>query len=267
MTSTDLAKRTTVTELVATFQQAEAEIRDAFATISRAERRLNDAFMMGECRHMGVRSRYGGHRLDFGSPDDALVDVRRDAWRAIVERLELRRMMSIERWHRLERELADLEPPPITVEKVSAFAAQYVEAIPEMATEAVTEVFEWLRPRRSKLKTNSELEVGERVILPRVVEAKWMGPGFRVNYHYQQNLTALENVLHALDGDGQVAKAYDSALKTAIEASEEGVGETELFEFRACKNGNLHLRFKRVDLLARLNAAAGGKRMRPVAAN
>lgn len=42
-----------------------------------------------------------------------------------------------------------------------------------------------------------------------------------------------------------------------------GPGETDLFAFRCCANGNLHLRFRRLDLLARFNQIAGGRRLRP----
>lgn len=41
-----------------------------------------------------------------------------------------------------------------------------------------------------------------------------------------------------------------------------GVGETEMFAFRCFRNGNLHLRFKRLDLLKRLNEIAGGQNFR-----
>jgi len=43
---------------------------------------------------------------------------------------------------------------------------------------------------------------------------------------------------------------------------EDGIGETDYFAFRCFKNGNLHLIFKRPDLVRRLNQIAGGKRLR-----
>lgn len=75
----------------------------------------------------------------------------------------------------------------------------------------------------------------------------------------------MENVFHALDGKGSISKSHRGLLVDAIEALEwrgDGRGETELFEFRCFRNGNLHLRFKRLDLLKRFNQRAGGKRLR-----
>jgi hypothetical protein len=41
--------------------------------------------------------------------------------------------------------------------------------------EAVQEVFEYLRPRNSKYKTNTEFEIGKPVILSWAIERKWDG--------------------------------------------------------------------------------------------
>lgn len=42
-----------------------------------------------------------------------------------------------------------------------------------------------------------------------------------------------------------------------------GADETAYFRFRCFKNGNLHIEFKRLDLVARLNQVAGGARLKP----
>jgi len=131
---------------------------------------------------------------------------------------------------------------------------------------AVQEVFEWLRPRRTRFnryKTNTELEVGRRAIIPFVVGLRYCGDGFDVGYRQEANLTALENVFSGLDGQGEIRKGYYSLLSGAIkQAGIDGRGETDYFRFRACRNGNLHLEFKRLDLLQRFNEIAGGARLR-----
>ena len=126
--------------------------------------------------------------------------------------------------------------------------------------EAVREVFEYLRPHRSHYKTNTEFEIGKRVILSWAVETKWDG-GFHVNSYREQILRAVDNVFHALDGNGTI-KTHRGPLIDAIEASRTGTGETDYFKFKCYRNHNLHLEFKRLDLVARLNAVAGGMRLR-----
>lgn len=263
--STDLALRSTVREIVAVFAQAEADVRAAFATIAAAEDRLNNAFAMGEI-HRPFRVSACGQRWtdNYKEPDEAIRLLSRPAWRTILERFELRRFLSIARWEALEKQIEEDRMPPITEESVTTFLFGQLSQAREHLEEAIHEVFEWLRPKRytraGQLKTNSELEVPSKVILPYVVHRGYRG--FEVDYDRRQNLVALENVFRSLDGQG-VITGYESELETAIKTSADGEGETPLFTFRACLNRNLHLTFKRADLLARFNALAGGKRLRP----
>lgn len=278
MNTSDLAIRTTVRELVAAFVAAERDVRAAFAQIVAAEERVNEAFGLAP----GDRYASGFLRVsacgtewrdDFRDADQAVALMNRAAWRALVDRLELRRMMSVKAWERLQRQLDDSKStrgdlpdmPPLTEETALAFARGMMGQAPDMMRDAVREVWDFLRPRgaAAKLKTNSQLEVPESVILPYVVEPRWIGTGFTVDYRYRQNLVALERVFHALAGDGRMNLVHESELGAAIDASADGVGQTSLFAFRACKNRNLHLRILRLDLLADFNALAAGKTLRP----
>lgn len=187
------------------------------------------------------------------------MHVSRQAWARIVQRLELRRMMSIKRYDELEKQLADGVLPQITEGNVIAFVERYASDIPAMVKEAVTEVFEWLRPHHSRHKTNTELEIGSKVVLTGIVEKRFTAGKFDVRFHRQQNLVALGNVFSMLDGQGAISKTYSGPLRDAIETSATGTAETPYFKVKMFKNGNLHLEFRRLDLLAKLNQMAGGK--------
>jgi hypothetical protein len=100
--------------------------------------------------------------------------------------------------------------------------------------------------------------VRRKVILPYRVERAWNSKRFRPNYHGQQELTALDGVFHLLDGKG-VLRGHRGPLIKAIEASEDGRGETDYFAFRCFKNGNLHLTMKPLDLVKELNGLAAGE--------
>jgi hypothetical protein len=138
-----------------------------------------------------------------------------------------------------------------------------MDSIAEMHDEAITEVFNWLRPPYSRHKTNSKFEIGERVVIASMVKTEY-GGGFGISYGFSsQRLQALENVLNALDGQGLTSKHHYSAVQISVQESKASEGETPLFNWKAFKNGNLHLRFKRLDLLAKLNAKAGGLNLKP----
>jgi len=259
-----IAKRLTITEAVAVYEKATAQIRESFRLVAEAEKMLNDTFTLGA--HCSIHvSGYSG-RVNFDDPSDNLLRVRHDVWSAIIERLEIRRMMSVARSKEISRQLEKLELPEITLQSASELLHGFQSNLGKMLEEAVEEVFSWLRPRASKYKTNSEYEVPRKVVLTGVVEP-WNQPwsSWRVNYHREPELTALENVFSALDGAGQITETHYSAISNAIRADGfDGIAETTYFKFRTFKNGNMHLEFKRLDLLARFNAIAGGRRLRAV---
>ena len=268
--STDIAIRATARDLAIAFERAERDVRAAFAQIVAAETALNSVFGNVES-YQSIRVSACGTRYhdNFRDVDETIEIMTRAAWHAIVDRLELRRFMSIKAYEAMTKALNEEKLPAITEENVARFGHDHLVRARDYLKEAVDEVFEFLRPRgwtrAGQLKTNTEMEVGERVILSCMVDSGYRAGTFRVSYHgiRAQQLTAMENVFSALDGRGEISKGYRSLLQTAIEAAEGGEGETDLFAFRGCKNGNLHLRFKRLDLLARFNQIAGGARLRP----
>lgn len=261
---TKLANRFTVTELVRIYNEACARIREGYAIVQSAENLLNETFTLDG---------YGGisaarhSRISFSDPP--MRDIEQDVWRFIIERLEIRRMMSNAAWETLQQQLKIGEFPEITEASVNAVVTRIGASLNEMLAEAVEEVFDWLRPRHSQYKRNSEYEVPARVVLQYIVEPadkRWTFH-WRMCSHADQRLTALENVFTALDGQGQITKTHYSAIATAIRAEGyAGVGETPYFKFRTFQNGNAHLTFTRLDLLARFNAIAGGRRLRAGAA-
>ena len=262
MSSDDVIRRTTVRELVRVYQAAEQTVVDAFQSIAAAERSLVEHFELNGLASFGI----GIHtRVSWTAPEDVLTDMRRSAWQALVERLELRRLMSVRRWEELQRDLQRGDVPEITEETVFGMAQGFASKLDDMLAEAVAEVFDWLRPARSKYKTNSEYEVPEKVVLSYVVESwdrRW-AHRWQVNYRYEAQLSALENVFSALDGKGSITKGHYSQISQVIKApGYDGAGETPYFRFRTFRNGNMHLWFLRPDLLARFNALAGGKRLR-----
>jgi hypothetical protein len=219
-----------------------------------------------------------GCSWDEDSANEAVSILASSAWSVIVDRLGLRSTMSARRFADLEKALRDRRTlPPITEENVRAFAARFSADMAANFAEAVHEVFDWLRPHedtpRAAYKTNQKnarTELGETVVLSGMIERGWLtqrGP-FQVRHGNgyasdpAQRLIALENVFRMLDGQGGRAAGHYSDLHGAIDASPDGTGRTGYFAFRAFKNGNLHLRFLRPDMLARFNQIAGGPNLK-----
>lgn len=255
-----VTKKLTVVELVGAFTGAVDEIRLGFERVRRAELMIDAAFGSG----ISVQDKW--QRVNFTHPEESIANVERIVWGMLVGHLEIGRFMSIRARDQLDKQLKDGDLPPLTVDNVRAMAEGFRGQMRAMLEEAVNEVFEWLRPPRSRYRTNSELEVPPKVCLESCVDQSF-GGGIQPRYWREPHLTALENVFHALDGRGQRTKSHYSELSQAIRSATSApvgwVGETDLFSFRAFKNGSLHLTFKRPDLLARFNQIAGGARLRP----
>ena len=253
-------------ELVAIYQQAEADVRKGFALIAGAQDSLNAAFTLDATSGVSIQG-HSNTYLDFSKPEARLKEVRRALWHTMVERLEIRRLMSVKAWKELKEQIDKGDVPELTEEAIASMVKQFSDAAPAMLEQAVAEVFDFLRPPGSKYKRNSEFEVPRRVALWWVIDTwytkTFASKGLRPRHECEQQLTALENVFQALDGRGSVSKGNVSNLSEAIRKTKRGeLGKTEYFEFRGFNNGALHLSFVREDLLKRFNQIAGGTRLR-----
>lgn len=262
-----LAIHVNATAIITAYQATCVDIRTNFAALVESEKRLNLA--------LGCDDPYGTHAIrivpsryqdgaDFTRPENATKRLRHNVWDRIVELLELRKFLSVAKWDELNRLIDRDEMPEITHESVGQFVAGLVDQRGELLSDAVQETFEFLRPAPRvgvrTYKSNSELEVPPKVVLRRMVGG-FHAVGRGLDYDREQQVLAMERVFSMLDGKGEISKSHYSEIGVALKAGP--VGETTHFRFRACANGNLHLWFKRLDLLATFNRIAGGKRLRP----
>jgi hypothetical protein len=273
-----LVKRTELSELLAIYRAQITKIRESFATVHAAEHILSEAFypsgkgQLDKYRtRIAVRSsRWSRDSVSWDDVEGALDMLKRDCWRAVVDRLEIWRMLSEKRAKELSDRLEKGELPELTEDSVADFFAFYAENVSAMMKECVTEVFDWLRPRGwtdvAKLKTNAKnarVELGRKIIISGAVEEEWGGKGFRIRYDRSANWMSVEKVFWMLDGKGDLSRSATPEIVAAVKAAgPAGIGETDLFRFKAYKNGNLHVEFKRLDLLARLNQVAGGANLK-----
>lgn len=252
-----LVRRPDVSDLVRVFSEAEADVRALFVQATAIEGRLAAVFSMGERdRKIRVNASNCHHNTNWEHVEDTIASMRKAAWQCIVQRLELRRTLSIVDAKALDRRLEEGPWPPITTASMHDVLGTYTD-VAKNFDRAMREVFDWLRPpSRSKwglgrLKTNQIDVVGASVILSA------LKTGSRsVDHYFRANLVSLERVFLVLDGQGYRVRGYVSDLEMAIDRAPHG--ETEFFAYRCHYNGHLHLRFRRLDLLATFNARCGG---------
>jgi hypothetical protein len=246
------------------YREATAIIRACAAKMEEQGQRLERAFAdEPEQVHnrFGVQFSYRySHRPE--KIDAVLEEMKRNAWRMLFDRLGVKKVMSVKKRHEFEERLEKGELPEITAEAIVEIILAMVDQLGDFAVEAAKEVFEILRPASlygQTYKTNSAFRVGKRVILSWYVEPGSRG-SFHVNYSREASLIAIDGVFHVMDGKGALA-GRRGPLVEAINACVGGVGETEYFRFKCFKNRNLHLEFKRLDLVKQLNFLGAGERV------
>lgn len=257
--------------MVNEFQTAIDEFKRGYALMQEAKRRMNAVFLPTYDSFNFLSDKFiEAYGYEDGE-DRVLKEVTKDVWKALVERMGIRPVMSMKAAKEMDDQIESGKMPPITEANILATMEGIWNRIPEFIEAAVVEVFDWLRPKGwglTKYKTNhkNEWELTDTIIVPWSVEAKWSGVGFRVMSNSEQNLRCLDNVFRMLDGKGPI-KSYNGELSDAIGREPTGKGETDYFRFSAYKNRNLHLKVKRADLLAKLNAVAGGMRLKDFKSN
>ena len=185
-------------------------------------------------------------------------------WRHIVSVTGFQKLVSRQRVKEFDRSCESGDLPDITEFEVRDFVKTIIGNSTTLAKETVEEVFAFLTPgkyRHNNLKTNAgkaAWKVGKKVILPSTLGGIGLYLRPHINIYYEDELIQLDRVFHLLDGAG-IPDGYKSPLVDAINTiGEFGVmGETDYFRFRCFQNGNLHLWFKRADLVEKLNLIAG----------
>lgn len=263
----DLASRSTVEEIVKVYQTEIKNIRHAYALLKTAGENITAAF--------GRESTYSDIATlprQCHSPESCLkeveLEIRSACWKRLVAQLGVRKVLSISRNEELSKKLDDKKNlPEITVETIFETFDLLVGSANEFAKEAIKEVYEALHIvahesewwQRRQLKTNlrnATEDLGKKIIIQGCLQNQY-GGGFRVGYGRQNDkLVALDKVFHNLDAVPFTEAGYTSPLVDAINTTQTGKGETEYFKFKAYGNCNLHLEFKRLDLLKEFNRIA-----------
>jgi hypothetical protein len=256
MNDTQLATRKSAAELVNAWTTAN-EI------MIRAERELDEAMKILETA-FGPNAYMNPHPTHHLYNWEAVHKANlKQAWTRIIDKLGIRKTMSLKRMAEMDKNIEDGKMPALTLETIRSISEALIENAPTFATEAIHEVFDYLRPGAggSKYKTNqthARFALGKKVIIVRALEFTWSGT-FKVSHWQSDKISATDRIFHLADGKAAgIFNSYNSPLIDAIATCKDGQGETDYFTFKCHQNGNLHLTFKRPDLVTKLNYASGG---------
>lgn len=257
---TNIIKYTPASTMIDNYHIAQKEIREAFDLLNSAKIRLGANF--GE-----YYNRIFPHNFrDDQNFDRVLLEslniVHRNAWKGIIQKTQIKKLLTRKRRDQLDNQLEEGKLPELDHKTLADMLSDMSKSIDKYFKEAVKEIFEKLRPRRSGLSTNSEFEIGKKVIVWGMISSWSSLPS--LSRDGESDLNSMENVFSLLEGKG-IVKYPDDAATIVKEAMDKGLWncETKYFELKWHKNENMHIVFKRLDLVNEINRIAGGNRIKP----
>ena len=139
--NTEIIPRTTLTMLVAAWRESEAEIRHAFGLLVSAEKRLKETFKPDS--YLFNLSRTDSRYRRYENPDELLKELKKDVWRVLIDRMELRRILSVKRNEELNRQIeTGKDLPDIDEAQILAMLEGTLANTSVLIEEAVQEVFD-----------------------------------------------------------------------------------------------------------------------------
>jgi hypothetical protein len=258
--------RQTAEQVAEAFGRAADIISAAYNQLSDAqtilESVLGDSVGYGRMTVAGQWTRIvWDHRKPQEFISELMISLKRAAWRRIFEIVQIDKVLSQKRQSQLEERLEHGSMPEVTTENIYAELMTFLQDQDAIYLDLVKEVYDILVPdpeswHRRKYKTNQNWKIPHKVILVNYLHTTHDSWGVEYGtQHYR--LQAIDRLFHLLDGAG-IPDGYNGELIDAIKtANHDGHCETEYFKMRLYFNGNIHLTFKRPDLVARLNKITG----------
>lgn len=259
-------RRHNIQELVGVYEVAKEMIEEAYEDLAVAEAMLKAAGVQ-YANTLPDRNR----RFRQGENTEAervLGSINEKIWKHVIDLMQIRTFLSVAKADELDDQLKAGKFPAITYDNIFNTFLSIMAQAKDFAADQIREVYDWLRPfseDRKQYKTNSVWEIGKKVI-KYGVEPPWSPTGnWRVDHYREQNFIALDKAFHTLDGAAMPKENYYGPLVAAIRSAtwEKPFGDTAYFNFKLYKNGNIHITFKRPDLVKEFNRVAGGGMLRP----
>lgn len=283
---TEMVEYSTAATLAAQYSRTIVEVREALQTLKRSIEKLNETFRPQDSHAFDLhltadRCRNYPRSIVADDVQESVEDhFHRCAWRVLINKLGVRKLMSSKRSAQLDEllekgyvvnEAGQRETlPPINEKTIIGVIMSFVDSAQSFLDEAIREEYDYWKPSPNwtKHKTNERHTFKlEPKLIKTYAFSVWRCNGKNdlgsLNHDTARHMTALDNIMHMLDGKGQVT-GYSGplvdAIRSAGKASPRTI-ETDYFRAKWFQNGNLHLEFTRKDLLDKFNAICGRNRI------
>lgn len=191
----------------------------------------------------------------FGAKRETLKSLKFHAWMFVVQRTGITDFLTHKRTRQLYKQIEDNNMPEFNFYEINKFIEDAMMNAKHLVQQTAEEVYEFIKPNTGHVTNRYSKGAPPKAIITGIFDTymSWHDPIQQpsINVNYYEKLRDLDNIFHSMDGVG--IAHYPDDLKTVIESSKgSGCCETDYFRCKWYKNGNLHVEFKRMDLMNQL---------------
>lgn len=179
-----------------------------------------------------------------------------DVWAYLVEHTRALKLLDATARQEFHEQLLE-DPPEVTFENVNATLEGWYLQYGEMFKRSIARSFSTLDRR---FKSHDGWKIGGRVVLPEAIDPVWRF--WKIGANKNDILRDIERIFLTLDGK-DIPEEYESIVESvetvtgSYSKPSTGYYEDEYFRVRVFLNGNVHIYFRRDDLLKEVNRLLG----------
>lgn len=242
MSGTELALPKTLLDFCTLREHVLARVEQAYALLQAA----NDDF---EAAGISVGLPWDIQRLLRHEPMGKVRQyVDRQIWQHAFDLTGFRQLMDTQAEREFYESL-EKDPPEFIEGNVRATFLSLAQQKEMLFVRGMVNVLRALS-RHHRTNTTSPFRVNERAILCGILATKWSP--LQLYVRHGQRLNDIDRVFKILDGKPHVPRSLECAINACFE-SRETVYEDSFYQIKGFLNGNIHIRFKRKDLLEEAN--------------
>lgn len=240
---TDVAIPKTLEDFVAAKESALAKIEQARMLIDAAEQEMNEVARYCIPTEVSIRL----------TKEEIAKHVNRSLWNAAMDKTGFKQLMDTEALNQFKDSL-QRDPPDFTIDNIRSHFLTMFQDADMMFKRGLVNVF---RKLDSSYRTNEKepFKVGSKVILGYTF-TNWSGylqVGYGMYNHGTDRLNDIDRVFKTLDGKKHHPRELECAINDKFKSTREYIYEDDYYRIKGFKNGNMHLEFKRADLLEKAN--------------
>ena len=252
MENVNIIPRGSIADLVQEYEAICDMVDQSWQLLKQADTRLKRA-IGGEDRYSGDLATWKlDHEFHALKPT-----LKRKFWDYVIARSGIKNIMHHRVRRELENQMCDTRTmPDFEMQAIQATLYGWAESSGDVFAQMCQETFKSMLPWRDDYKTNKRHRIDKKLIMSGAMS--WYGGG--LGQCAREKLQDLDRIFHQLDN--KTPPEYPHDLATIINEADRAKDawcENEYFYIKWYANRNIHLTFKKLDLLADFNRLGAGE--------